>query len=45
MTDLEKKEFFHNFIESIEFYPEKTDKGRILKQIEFKYPVSLPFIP
>lgn len=39
MTDLEKKEFFHNFIESIELYPEKTDEGRILKQIDFKFPV------
>lgn len=39
MTDLEKKEFSHNFIESIELYPEKSDKGRILKQIEFKFPV------
>jgi site-specific DNA recombinase len=39
MTDLEKKEFFHNFIESIEIYPEKTDEGRILKQIDFKFPV------
>lgn len=39
MTDLEKKEFLRNFIESIELYPEKRDNGRILKQIEFKFPV------
>lgn len=39
MTDLEKKEFLRNFIESIELYVEKQDNGRILKQIEFKFPV------
>lgn len=39
MTDLDKKEFFRNFIESIELYPEKRDDGRIVKQISFKIPV------
>ncbi len=39
MTDLEKKEFYRNFLESIELYPEKLDNGRILKQINFKFPV------
>lgn len=39
MTDLDKKEFFRNFIESIELYLEKRDDGRIVKQISFKIPV------
>lgn len=39
MTDLEKKEFLRNFIDSIELYPERQDNGRILKQIDFKFPV------
>lgn len=39
MTDLEKKEFFRVFIEQIELYPEKTDDGRIVKQINFNFPV------
>lgn len=39
MTDLEKKEFFRDFIESIELYPEKTDDGCIVKQINFNIPV------
>lgn len=39
MTDLEKKEFLRDFIDSIELYPEKQDNGRILKQINFRLPV------
>ncbi len=39
MSDLEKKEFFRDFIEQIELYPEKTDDGRIVKQINFNFPV------
>ncbi len=39
MSDLEKKEFFRDFIEQIELYPEKTDDGRIVKQINFNIPV------
>ena len=39
MTDLEKKEFFQNFIESIEIYPDRKANERILKQIGFRFPV------
>lgn len=40
MTDLEKKEFYHTFVERIDIYPEQTEEGRWLKRIEFKFPVS-----
>ena len=39
MTDLEKKEFMKDFINSIELYPEKMDNGSIVKQIYFKFGV------
>ena len=39
MTDLEKKEFMRTFIKAIELYPERDDRGRIIKQISFKFPV------
>lgn len=39
MTDLEKKEFMKDFINSIELYPEKMDNGSIVKQINFKFGV------
>lgn len=39
MTDLEKKEFFQNFIESIEIHPDRKANERILKQIRFRFPV------
>lgn len=39
MTDLEKKEFMKDFIDSIEFYLEKMDNGNIVKQINFKFGV------
>jgi ribosomal protein L23 len=39
MTDLEKKQFMRTFIESIELYPEKKDKGRIISKIELRFPV------
>ena len=39
MTDLEKKEFMKDFINSIELYPEKMDNGSIVKQIKFKFGV------
>lgn len=35
LTDLEKKEFLRDFIESVEIYPEKMDNGHMLKQINF----------
>lgn len=39
LTDFEKKEFLRDFIESVEIYPEKLDNGRMLKQINFNFPV------
>lgn len=39
LTDLEKKEFLRDLIESVEIYPEKMDNGRMLKQINFNFPV------
>jgi len=38
-TDAEKKEFMTAFIERIEIYPERLPNGRILKHIEFRFPV------
>ncbi len=39
MPDLEKKEFYQNFIESIILYPDKKANERIIEQIDFKFPV------
>lgn len=39
MTDMEKKEFFRNFIDEIELYSERQSDGRIVKQINFNFPV------
>lgn len=39
MTDLEKKEFMRDFIESIEVLPERTESGRILKRIDLRFPI------
>lgn len=39
MTDSEKKEFLHEFIECIEIYPDKNATERIIKQIHFRFPV------
>lgn len=39
MTDLEKKEFIRNFIDSIELYPDRKTDERVIKQINFKFPV------
>lgn len=39
MSDLEKKEFLRNLIESIELYPEKQDNRHVIKRVEFKFPV------
>lgn len=38
-TDAEKKEFIQSFIERVEIYPEKQPDGRILKHIDFRFPV------
>jgi len=39
MNDFEKKEFFRNFVDSIEIHEEKQVGGRIVKQINFNFPV------
>lgn len=40
MTDLEKRQFFNDFIKSIEIYPEKRKDGKRIKSIEFKIPIE-----
>lgn len=39
MTDLEKKEFYQNFVEQVIIYPDRKTNERIVKQIDFKFPV------
>ena len=39
MSDLEKKEFYQNFIESITIYPDKKTNERIINEIDFKFPI------
>lgn len=38
-TDAEKKEFMSSFIDRVEIFPERQPNGRILKHIEFRFPV------
>ena len=38
-SDIEKKTFMNSFIERIEIFPERQENGRILKHIEFRFPV------
>lgn len=40
-TDTEKKTFMNSFIERVEIFPERLKNGRILKHIEFRFPVFL----
>ena len=40
MGDFEKKQFFQNFIKSIEIFPDETPDGKVLKHIDFQFPVS-----
>ena len=40
MGDFEKKQFFQNFIKSIEIFPDETPDGKVLKHIDFRFPVS-----
>ncbi len=41
MTDLEKKQFVNTFIDSIELYPDKSEKnGCPIKTVHFKFPVA-----
>ena len=39
MTDLERKEFMRNFVETVEILPERMESGRILKQIDLRFPI------
>ena len=39
MSDFDKKMFFRNLIKSIEINPDYEDKDRILKHIDFNFPV------
>ena len=38
-SDAEKKEFMNSFIEKVEVYPERQPDGRILKSIQFRFPI------
>lgn len=38
MSDLEKKNFFRDFINSVQIYPEPLDDGKMVKEIELKVP-------
>ena len=40
MSDAEKKQFFQGFIKSIEIQPDSKSKTRVLKHIDFMFPVS-----
>ena len=40
MSDADKKQFFQNFIKSIEIDPDPEKKDRVLKHIDFRFPVS-----
>jgi site-specific DNA recombinase len=40
MSDADKKQFYRDFIDTIEVYPDKREDGRIIKHTEFKFPVS-----
>ena len=39
MTDADKKQFFQNFVKSIEIYPDASSEERILKHIDLKFPI------
>ncbi len=38
-SDIDKKIFMKSFVESVDIYKEKQENGRILKAINFKFPV------
>ncbi len=40
ISDAEKKQFFQSFVNSIEIDPNPASKKRVLKHIEFRFPVS-----
>ena len=39
MSDADKKQFFQNIIKSIEIYPDVKSRDRVLKHIDFRFPV------
>lgn len=39
MTDLEKKQFYNNFIDEIQIHEDAAKGGQILKSIDFKMPI------
>jgi len=39
MTDLERKQFYNNFIDEIQIHEDTTMDGQILKSIDFKMPI------
>lgn len=41
MSDEEKRELYRHFIEKIEVYPEEQADGRIIRNIYFKFPISV----
>ena len=38
MSDLEKKNFFRDFINSVQIYPKPLEDGKMVKEIELKVP-------
>ena len=41
LQDTFKKNFFRNLLERVEIFPEKTEDGRYVKSIQFKFPVVI----
>ena len=38
-SDIEKKEFLQSFVERVEIFEHKLPSGRLLKKIQFRFPV------
>lgn len=38
-SDIEKKEFLQSFVERVEIFEDKLPSGRLLKRIQFRFPV------
>lgn len=41
MSDAERKQFYRSIIKSIEVFPEETSEKRVLKHIDFKFPLYM----
>ena len=41
MSDLEKKNFFRDFINSVQIYPKPLEDGKMVKEIELKVPFEI----